>query len=123
MFALSDEIGHDVLQFYNKQKTLIDLPQSIHFLANIDPTVTASALNQSISHALAFAPWPGIDVSVHSFYTLSDKLIDKFSFINLIYLLVEWKRSQFEEANACRNSRQFNFNVNATACYTNFETK
>ncbi|OXU28826.1 hypothetical protein TSAR_016821 [Trichomalopsis sarcophagae] len=61
LFALSDDTGPDVLQMYNQQKTLVDLPQSINFLANIDPTVTAAALNQSISTVLAFASWPGID--------------------------------------------------------------
>lgn len=62
LFALSDEVGYD-LQTYNNQKTLIDLPQIVNFLANIDPTVSATALNNSISKVLSVAPWPGIDLN------------------------------------------------------------
>jgi hypothetical protein len=83
LFALSDEVGYD-LQMYNKQKILVDLPQMVNFLANIDPTISASTLNNSISNALSFASWPGIDVSNFVF----TKKLFKYLKINYIcYLL------------------------------------
>ncbi|XP_014217257.1 neutral and basic amino acid transport protein rBAT isoform X2 [Copidosoma floridanum] len=63
LFTLNEGIRHDILPLYNKEKVLIDLPQSLHFLSEIDPTNTAHQLNKSISDLLAFAHWPGIDLN------------------------------------------------------------
>ncbi|KAH0946474.1 hypothetical protein HN011_010813 [Eciton burchellii] len=58
LFALQDDIGADILQVYNEKKTLIDLPQSSHFLTTANANINATVLRRSISQWLHIAPWP-----------------------------------------------------------------
>lgn len=67
MFAMSDEVQQHWLQINNKP-TAVDIPQTTDFFDKIDPTVSATTLNRSISEMLAIkeATWPGLDVSIYS---------------------------------------------------------
>ncbi|XP_058789888.1 neutral and basic amino acid transport protein rBAT [Phymastichus coffea] len=64
LFTMSDEVQQIWLQT-NNRPTAIDIPQTADFFYNIDPTVSAVALNKSITEILAIkeAPWPGLDLS------------------------------------------------------------
>ncbi|XP_072744671.1 amino acid transporter heavy chain SLC3A1 [Anoplolepis gracilipes] len=58
LFALQDDISADILQVYNEKKTVIDLPQSSHFLITANASINATVLYKSISQWLKIAPWP-----------------------------------------------------------------
>jgi len=64
LFSLQDTIATDILQVYNEKKTIIDLPQSSHFLAAIN--MNATVLNSSIIQWLNIASWPAWNVSISS---------------------------------------------------------
>lgn len=67
LFALQDDIGADMLQVFNQKDTLIDLPQSSHFLtANASILHNATILHKTISQWIEIAPWPAWNVSVAS---------------------------------------------------------
>ncbi|XP_032684474.1 neutral and basic amino acid transport protein rBAT isoform X2 [Odontomachus brunneus] len=68
LFALQDDIGADILHVYNLKDTLIDLPQSSHFLTAANFSINATTLHKSISQWIEIAPWPAWNVNgkVHS---------------------------------------------------------
>ncbi|XP_020293571.1 maltase 1-like isoform X2 [Pseudomyrmex gracilis] len=58
LFSLQDDIGADILQVYNEKKTVIDLPQSSHFLTTANASINATVLRKGITQWLPIAPWP-----------------------------------------------------------------
>lgn len=69
-FALQDDIGTDILQVYNENKRLIDLPQNSQFLTTADSNIDATTLQRGFSHWLNFTSWPAWDVSLYKMYIL-----------------------------------------------------
>ncbi|XP_015591180.1 maltase 1 isoform X2 [Cephus cinctus] len=59
LFTLCDDIEVDILQVFNENRTLIDLPQSPQFHAAINSNISAASLNESISQWLNSSSWPG----------------------------------------------------------------
>lgn len=64
LFALQDDISADILQVYNEKKTVIDLPQSSHFLTTANASINATVLRKSISQWVNIAQWPAWNVSI-----------------------------------------------------------
>lgn len=64
LFALQNDIGADILHVYNLKDTLIDLPQSSHFLTVANFSINATTLHKSISQWIEIAPWPAWNVSI-----------------------------------------------------------
>lgn len=63
LFALQDDVSADILQVYNEKKTIIDLPQSSHFLTTANANINATVLRKSISQWFSITPWPAWDLN------------------------------------------------------------
>ncbi|XP_070166605.1 amino acid transporter heavy chain SLC3A1 [Polyergus mexicanus] len=63
LFALQDDISADILQVYNEKKTVIDLPQSSHFLTTANASINATVLHKSISQWVNITQWPAWDLN------------------------------------------------------------